>query len=48
MDNELAAVLSALALLAGSVYAGVKKAYFQCLAAAGAFLYVLAKAVSDF
>lgn len=48
MDNELAAVLAAVALLAASIYAGVKKAFFQCLAAAGAFLFVLAEAVKNF
>jgi len=48
MGNELAAVLAAVALLAASVYAGVKRSVFQCLAAAGAFLFVLAEAVKQF
>lgn len=48
MSNELAAVLSAVAALIGSVYAGVKKAWFQCAAAAAAFFFVLAEAVKQF
>lgn len=48
MSNELAIILADLALIGASVYAGVKKAFFQCLAAAGAALFVAAEYVSSF
>lgn len=48
MSNELAAVLAAATLAAGSIYAGVKKAVFQCLCAAGAALFTVAFIVKDF
>jgi hypothetical protein len=48
VDNEFAAIAATLVLAAASVYAGVKKAVFQCLAAAGAALFVLAEAVKQF
>ncbi len=48
MSNELAAVLAALAALAGAVYAGVKKAVFQACLAAAAFFFILAEAVKQF
>ena len=47
MDNEFAALAAAVVLAAGSVYAFVKKAIFQGLAAAGAALFVLAEAVKS-
>lgn len=47
MENEFAALASAVALFAGSVYAFVKKEVFKGLAAAGAGLFVLAEAVKN-
>ena len=48
MDNDLAAVLSAVALFVASGYAAFKKAVYLALAAAGAGLFVLAEAVRSF
>jgi hypothetical protein len=48
MDNDVAAVVAVAVLAAASVYAGVKRAVFNCLVAAGAALFVLAEAVKRF
>ena len=48
MDNELAAILSAIVLAVASGYAAFKKAVYLALAAAGAALFVLAEAVRQF
>jgi nicotinamide riboside transporter PnuC len=48
MSNEFAAVLAALALLGAAVYAGVKKAFFQMLAAVAGTLFVVATAIKEF
>lgn len=45
MENEFAALASAVVLAVASVYAFVKKTVFLGLAAAGAALFVLAAAV---
>lgn len=45
MSDSFELFAAAAALLAASVYAGFKKAVYQCLAAAGAALFVAAEFV---